>query len=154
RTMWKPLAVVSGLLVLLTYLFIESRSPDLVLRARTYEALQALALHDAELTRDVLLARAGLLANYDSLAATERRLRQTLHSLRHDTMMVSDNAARDLDPEVDALTRAVQDKLTLVEYFKSDNALLRNSSTYFTHAGQQLAERLSDAGPATAAEIT
>src|SRR5262245_20826015 len=100
RTMWKPLAVVSGLLVLLTYLFIESRSPDLTLRARIYEDLQALALHDAELTRDVLLARAGLLTNYDSLAATERRLRDTLQSLHRETMKVSGKAARDIGPEV------------------------------------------------------
>ena len=65
--MWKPLSIVSGLLLLLTYLLIQSRSPDLARRARMQEALQTLQLHDTELTRDVLLARAGLLPNYDSL---------------------------------------------------------------------------------------
>jgi hypothetical protein len=64
---WKPLSVVSGLLLLLTYLLIQSRSPDLALRARMQEHLQALELHDTELTRDVLLVRAGLLPHYDSL---------------------------------------------------------------------------------------
>jgi hypothetical protein len=69
-------------------------------------------------------------------------------------MTVSGGAARDIGAELDALTGAVQDKLALVEYFKSDNALLRNSSTYFVHAGQRLGERLSEPGPVPAAEIT
>ena len=63
RTLWKPLSIVIGLLLLLTYLLIQSRSPDLALQACMQEGLQALALHDAELTRDVLLTRAGLLAH-------------------------------------------------------------------------------------------
>ena len=53
-----------------------------------------------------LLARAGLLPNYDSLAATERRLRDTLGSTHRDTMTVSGAAARDIGPEVAALSRA------------------------------------------------
>jgi hypothetical protein len=58
---WRPLTVVGGLLLLLTYLLLQSRSPDLALRARLHEALHAFELHDAWLTRDILLARAGLL---------------------------------------------------------------------------------------------
>jgi PAS domain S-box-containing protein len=154
RTLWKPLSVVSGLLLLLTYLLIQSRSPDLVLRARMHEGLQALGLHDAELTRDVLLARAGLLPHYDSLTQTGVKLRETLDALRRENAAVSGDAARDIGPHVDALTRVVQEKLTLVEYFKSDNALLRNSSTYFAHAGQTLGERLRAGGAASPAEIT
>ena len=63
--LWKPLSIVAGLLLFLTYLLIQSRNPDLARRARMQEALQNLQLHDTELTRDVLLARAGLLPNYD-----------------------------------------------------------------------------------------
>jgi PAS domain S-box-containing protein len=154
RTLWRPLSVVSGLLLLLTYLLIQSRSLDLVLRARMHEGLQALALHDAELTRDVLLARAGLLPHYDSLTQIGVKLRETLHTLRRESAAVSGDAARDLGPHVDALTRVVQEKMTLVEYFKSDNALLRNSSTYFAHAGPTLGERLRAGGRAPPAEIT
>jgi sensor c-di-GMP phosphodiesterase-like protein len=54
---WKPLSVVASLLLLLTYLLVQSRSPDLALRTRLQDALQTLQLHDTELTRDVLLAR-------------------------------------------------------------------------------------------------
>ena len=60
RRVWLPVSIVTGLLLLLTYLFVQSKSPDLALRARMQEAMQAMQLHDTELTRDVLLARAGL----------------------------------------------------------------------------------------------
>ena len=153
KVLWKPLAIVGGLLMALTYFLAQSRSPDMVLRARMYDGLQALALHDAELTRDVLLARSGLLTNYDSLAQTEQKLRDTIVSLQRESAWISGAAAREIGPRVDALTRAVQDKLVLVEYFKSDNALLRNSSTYFTHTGQMLGDRLRVGGPAPATEI-
>jgi signal transduction histidine kinase len=79
---WKPLSVVSGLLVLLTYLLLQSRSPDLALRARVQETLQTLQLHDTELTRDVLLARAALLPHYDSLPRTGQSLTRTVDTLR------------------------------------------------------------------------
>jgi PAS domain S-box-containing protein len=154
KTSWKPVAIVSGLLLLLTYFFVQSRSPDLVLRARMHEGLQALALHDAELTRDALLARAGLLANYDSLSYTAVKVRETLQALRRESASVSGAAAGDIGPHVEALTKTLQEKLALVEYFKSDNALFRNSSVYFAYAGQRLGERLGAGGLAPAAEIT
>ena len=149
---WKPLSVVSGLLLLLTYLLIQSRSPDLALRARMQEALQTLQLHDTELTRDVLLARAGLLPHYDSLPRTGQSLSRTLGTLRAESATVSGQAAQDMGQHVEALAAALHQKLTLVEYFTSDNALLRNSLTYLTYAGQTLGPRV-EAEPAVAADI-
>jgi PAS domain S-box-containing protein len=154
KTLWKPLCIVTGLLLLLTYLLAQSRSPDLMLRARMQERLQTLALYDAEVTRDVLLARAGLLPNYDSLTQTAPKLRETIHALRQESAAVSSDAAREIGPHVDSLARILHEKLILVEYFKSDNALLRNSSTYFAHAGSMLGGGPGAEGPAPAAEIT
>jgi PAS domain S-box-containing protein len=148
KARWTPLAVVGGLLLLLTYLFAQSRSPDPVERARLHEALQAAALHDAELTRDVLLARAGLLANYDSLTRTGAKLREILASLPGDRSE-RPGSGDEIGSHVDKLADAIRGKLALVEYFKSDNALLRNSSTYFNYAGRRLGERPGLAPPAT-----
>jgi PAS domain S-box-containing protein len=146
KARWTPFAVVGALLLLLTYLFVHSRSPDPTERARLHEALQAVALHDAELTRDVLRARAGLLPNYDSLTRTGSKLREILASLPGER---PGNA--EIGADVAALASAIRDKLVLVEYFKSDNALLRNSSTYFTYAGRRLGER--PGGAPAAAEV-
>src|SRR5262245_36319873 len=154
KTLWRPLFIVSGLLILLTYLLVQGRSQDLVLRARMYEGLQTLALHDAELTRDVLMARAGLLPNYDSVARAALQLREAQAALRRESASVGGNAAREIGTQIDALGNVLEEKLARLEYFKSDNALLRNSSAYFTHSGQRLGDRLRAGGPAPAAEIT
>jgi signal transduction histidine kinase len=150
--MWKSLAIVSGLLLLLTYLLIQSRSPNLALRARMQEALQTLQLHDTELTRDVLLARAGLLPDYDSLPRTGQSLSQTLGTLRAESAAVSGQAAQDMGQHVEGLAAALHQKVTLVEYFTSDNALLQNSLMYLTYAGQTLGTRVEEE-PAVAADI-
>lgn len=135
RMAWKPIGIVAGLLLLLTFLLLQSRSPDLALRARMHETLQSFALHDAELTRDVLLARAGLLPNYDSLAQAGHALDRDLDALREESLTVSDATARTLlISHVRTLAAAAQDKATAIEYFKSDNALLRNSLMYLTRA--------------------
>jgi DAHL domain len=149
---WKFLSVVSGLLLLLTYLLIQSRSPDLALRARMQEALQTLQLHDTELTRDVLLARAGLLPHYDSLPRTGQSLSRALGTLRAESATISGQAAQEMGQHVEALAAALHQKLTLVEYFTSDNALLRDSLTYLTYAGQTLGTRVEEE-PAVAADI-
>ena len=130
-TTWKPLAIVTGLVLLLTYVLNESRIPDQVSRARMQEALQAMQLHDAELNRDVLMARAGLLPNYDSLAQIGHNLFLDLAILRTESATLTDDAATPINQEVTVLAPVLQQKLTLVEYLKSDNALLRNSLAYF-----------------------
>lgn len=79
---WKPLLVVAGLLLLLTYLLLQSRSSDPALRARMHDALHAFELHDAQLNRDVLRVRAGLLVHYDSLSQAIGGLYGALESLQ------------------------------------------------------------------------
>jgi len=145
-------SIVVGLLLLLTYLLLQSRSPDLALRTRLHAAVQTLQLHDTELTRDVLLARAGLLPNYDALPRTGQRLSRTVSILRAESATLSGQAAQVMGQHVEALAAALHQKLTLVEYFKSDNAVLRNSMMYLTYAGQTLGTR-GEAEPAVAVDL-
>ena len=91
--MGKPIAIVSALLLLLTYLLIESQSSDQLPRLRMQQALQAMQLHDAELNRDVLMARAGLLTNYDSLAQTGRKLSLDMEVLERESAVLARRAA-------------------------------------------------------------
>lgn len=136
--LWKPVSIIAGLLLLLTYLLSQSRSPDLALRTRMNEALDAFELHDTALDRDVLLVRAGLLTYYDSLAVASRDVQRAATDLQRGSRAASAEAVRLLGPRADALIQAARQKTTVVEYFKSDNALLRNSLAYVVQAAQAL----------------
>jgi signal transduction histidine kinase len=134
---WKPLLVVAGLLLLLTYLLLQSKSSDPALRARMHDALHAFELHDAQLNRDVLRVRAGLLVHYDSLSQAIDGLYGALESLQWREEAVS-KAAGNIGQQIAALATAVRQKETLLEYFKADNALLQNSLMYFLHTSHAL----------------
>lgn len=130
----RPFAIVAGLVLLLTYLFIESRPPDHGVRALMQQALQNMQLHEAELNRDVLMARAGLLRNYDSLGRSARELADDVETLKVQSTVLSGKKAGVIRNEIAALSAGIQNKLTWVEYLKSDNALLRNSVAYFNQS--------------------
>jgi signal transduction histidine kinase len=137
-TIGKPIAVVAGFLALLTYLLIGSRPPDPDPRARMQRALQAMQLHDAELNRDVLSARAGLLPNYDSLDRTTQDLSHDLATLESESSKLSREGAKAVRKEGAALAAAVKDKVTSIERLKSDTASLRNSIAYFNQPVRSL----------------
>jgi PAS domain S-box-containing protein len=67
-----------------------------------------------------------------------RGLTQALDSLWQGSQSASPEAAKVLGQHVEDLDTALRQKLTIVEYFKADNALLRNSLSYVLHAGQTL----------------
>jgi len=133
---FKPLIVVFCLLLALTYLWTESSSPELEKCRRWEETLRNIELRDAELMRDLLLARAGLLNNYDDLTHTGQALLELANSLADAIDPQASDHEQQLKPMALALSQALQQKLLLVEYFKSDNALLRNSVTYFNTLGK------------------
>ena len=138
RTTWPPLTMVMGLLLLLTYLLFQSRMPAPTYDTHFHAALQDIALYDVRLTRDVLLARAGLLPHVDALGQTSRALRHALATLQPGHAEPSGNMAMVLRQEVDLLTTVLEQKLRLVEDFTADNALLQNSLLYVLHAGHVL----------------
>jgi PAS domain S-box-containing protein len=146
--------MVIGLLLLLTYLLFQSRTPVPTHDTHFHEALRDVALYDVQLTRDVLLARAGLLPHADSLVQTSRALLHALATLQPGSAEPSGDMAMVLRQQVDLLTMVLEQKLRLVEYFTADNALLQNSLLYVLHTGQVLPMQTSaDEQTAVGAEI-
>jgi signal transduction histidine kinase len=144
----KPLAVLVGLLALLTYLLVQSRTRDQAPRLRMQEVLQQMHLHDAELNRDVLMARAGLLPNYDPLVRAGRKLTGDLQAMRTWSAAITGDSGGVIHRHVVDLHAEVDRKLELVEYLKSDNALLRNSLAYFAQLIPPLAPHAGTRGSA------
>jgi signal transduction histidine kinase len=129
----RPVAVVSILLLLLTYLLIKSRSQGQAFRARAQETLQAVQLADAALNREVLMTRAGLLLHYDSLPRVGRALGRELQALERESGALAEDGDAVVARETRGLTDTLSQKRRLIEHFTSDYAVLRNSTTYFAH---------------------
>lgn len=146
RTTWHLLTMVLGLLLLLTYLLFQSRTPVPTHDIHFRGALQDIALYDVQLTRDVLLTRAGLLSHADSLVQTSHALLRALATLRPGSAEPSGDMTMVLRQQVDMLTTVLEQKLRLVEYFTADNALLQNSLLYVLHTGQVLPMQTSAVG--------
>ncbi len=120
------IAAVTLLILLLTWLSLRAANTDAEqfdVALREMDNLQTL---QAALQRDVLSARAGVLRNYDPLVRETNALDASVGRLRQLVATDTETASA-----IDRLAIAFDQQGTLVEQFKSDNALLQNSLAYF-----------------------
>lgn len=119
-------AIVSLLVVLLTWLSLRAINPEAELFDRALAEIDRFATVENALYRDVFTARAGTLRNYDPLVREINALRNSLDRLRETAVIDAETAA-----VVQQLAASVDRQEELVEKFKSDNALLHNSLSFF-----------------------
>jgi signal transduction histidine kinase len=137
-SIWRLAPVLASLLLVLTYLLVRGASPDPVLHERILQALHALTLNDAALHRDVLRARAGLLPNYDPLVQASQGVQRAIETLWLAGDAPYGGSSPGIERHLAGLATEAADQESLVETFKSDNALLQNSLAYFTRHSQGL----------------
>ncbi|ACK52785.1 integral membrane sensor hybrid histidine kinase [Methylocella silvestris BL2] len=119
-------AAVPLLLLLLTWLAWRATNSEAELFDRSLAALDHFAMVENALHRDVLTTRTGMLRNYDPLVRDVNALQDSLDRLTRAAAFEKELAA-----PVDRLAVLVRPHEKMVEQFKSDNALLRNSLAYF-----------------------
>jgi signal transduction histidine kinase/CheY-like chemotaxis protein len=136
------------LILLLTWLSLRAVETNTDLFDRTLGEMDHFARLEAALHRDVLSARAGLLRDYDPLVQETNALVASLERLRE---IAANDAA--MDAAIDRLAGSVDRQEELVEQFKSDNALLRNSLAYFGLFSSRLGvpDQRGSLGPAVCA---
>jgi signal transduction histidine kinase len=137
-------AMVPLLVVLLTWLSLRAINPDAELFDRALGEVDRFAMMETALYRDVFTARAGILRNYDPLVRETNELRNSLDRLRETAAVDSVTTMA-----VDQLAASIGRQESLVEQFKTDNALLHNSLSFFGRFSVRLAS--SDLGPAISA---
>jgi signal transduction histidine kinase/CheY-like chemotaxis protein len=142
--LWPALAALA---LALTFVAMEGAGPATGRHERTLEALRTLTLSDAALQRDVLRARAGLLASYDPIVAALEQLRGAALALQDAGAGARGAVREEIGHRAAELAAAVAAQEARVETFKSRYALLRNSLAYFGHltAERGQASELSNA---------
>lgn len=129
----KEMLLIAGLMAILTFLYIQSRQASQAQFDQFSSMIHQISSIDAALERDVLKLHVGLLHHYDSITSGEKELRITLEKLsariEHVEPLVSG---------LSGLEQAVADQSLVLDQFKRDNALYRNSLRYFPVAIRQL----------------
>ena len=143
-----PVAIIVSLLLwLLTWLLMSGLNLNSARYDREMGALTNFSRLERALNREVLTARAGLSRNYDALARMTDAYDGSLNRLREAASSDSEEAAA-----IEVLIAHARRQQDLIEQFKSRNALLRNSFTYFGIFSAHLAA--SDRMPVVAATTT
>jgi signal transduction histidine kinase len=134
-------------LLLLTWLLLSGLNLNSDRYDREIQALDDFSQLERGLNREVLTSRAGLSRNYDALARMTDTYAESLDRLREAAATDSE-----LSTAIEVLAERADRQRDLVEQFKSRNALLRNSFTYFGVFSGRLAA--SDDRPVVAAAST
>lgn len=147
-----------GLVAVLGGLFMKTRAVDFDTHNEILATTRQLKQVDAEWNVDVLRAKTGLSSNYDKVSSPLPLIAELEDALSDKTGQFWQNRADSADRLLGLLTkyRTLMDgKIAAIERFKSQNAILRNSSRYLPVAATDLVEavRASTAPGAAKADI-
>jgi hypothetical protein len=134
----RQLPVGVAIVLLLALVFANARMPDSDAHSRFLEDLSDIRRLDAELNATVIRLRYGLANNYDPLVLTINALRQRERDLARGEFAAATAKDGDLAREFAALGQTLAARESLVEEFKFENAVLKNSFLYFPRAIQSL----------------
>ena len=135
-----PMLVSAGVcLLLLTWLMVESRGPPSEAYVFAQRDVARVSLGEAGLRAAVLESRAGLLRDDDVIDDQMRILQDSVAELHGQARVEPADA-----PLLDALVRTADADEAALEHFKTDNALLQNSVSYFEVLDSGLARTAGD----------
>ena len=136
---------VAALALVLSFLFYGTQAVDVAAQNRVSLALREMDKLDADWNVDILRSHIGLNPDYDPLVAPLPRLHELLHVLAAALPLARANGTAAAAAYAD-LARALAAKEELVEQFKSQNAILRNSLVYVPPAITDLKTSLAAHG--------
>jgi signal transduction histidine kinase len=133
----------TALVAVLGVLYMQTREIDFEANNEILSALRELKQIDAEWNVDVLRAKTGLANNYDKVASPLPLVESLKESLARKSVSVwrdrADSNAR-MTGLLENYTKLMDRKIDTIERFKSQNAILRNSSRFLPVATSDLVE--------------
>ena len=144
RLTWLPMTVLTAILMsVLVFLYAKTQSFGKSDYFENVALLRHLKQLDAQWELDVLKSKIGINTNYDPLADSLIKLSQLLEKLEADIALPqthSETAA--LVQGSVALRRVIDEKAALIEQFKSNNSVLRNSLAFLPTAADDVQQSI------------
>jgi len=125
------IAIGVGAALLLTFLFLQQRPVDAGQHDRFTGDLEVIKELDAEINRDLLKSRYELLGSYDPFVQKLSEMRRVENDLHTPPSFISGREKEEIQQLVNRQSELLSRKRRLLETFKSDNAILKNSLRYF-----------------------
>lgn len=139
--------IAAALVGTLVYLAMQTRSINVEASNRITNTLRELKQVDAEWNVDILRSKTGLATNYDRVAGALQRvstLNEELGAAIRSYWRESPASLAQINPIVTEFSSSMTKKIDLIEQFKSQNAILRNSSRYLPVASTDLVAATRD----------
>ena len=136
-------SIVFASTVFLVFLFLNARVIDPFQHQRTLEDLDEISTLDSQIDEQVIKLRYRLLNNYDGLVAAENDLKLRRDDLKKNKLFQQEDQR--IRQAVRQWEQAMARKEVLIEQFKSHNAILNNSLSYFPRTIEE-AVRLAPSG--------
>ena len=147
-------AAAASLIAVLIVLVAMTRSVDLDAHNRIVATLREMKQLDAEWNTEVLRSKTGFSENYDAVARPLARLAELESRIdAQSAALVGREGGTAVAQALASYREAIQQKVDAVEHFKSQNAILRNSSRYLPTAAQELADGIIASGAMAAGQI-
>lgn len=135
------------------YFYLNSHSPVIGRQNAVVNTLLRFKQVDASLNQQVLMAHFDLLHNYDPLVAGVRALNGVRADLVAELTPLADRYP-DIGERLAGVGKGLDEKERLLEGYKSENAVLKNSQRYFPTAAAELATLLKRRGDSDGAVDT
>lgn len=143
-------AVVAVVIGTLVFLIMKTRNVDIEGYRQITDNLRQLKQADSDWTAEVLKARIGTTLNYDAITAPLAKIEQLGVTLRGQAQQlpVDEMGRQSILRALDSYAKSMNEKVAAVERFKSQSAVLKNSSRYLPEAAAEVvkAARLANMG--------
>ena len=139
-----------AMLVGLTMLYVKSQAGDPKIQHRGMVILQHLKQAETTLNQDILKVHIGLLAHYDTLVHASQQLRKGHDRLAKGLLGMGDLRLPEVGGYVKEYGDSLRHKESLLDAFKSQQAILNNSQRYFPHAVEAMIRELKKLPASTA----
>ncbi len=143
---WRSFLIVIGLSLLLTWLFVHSARLGKTSgqHVKVLAAIHNMKAAEAQLNRDLLLLRIGLVSHYDDINTAYQTLTQSIRDLKQAAKHGAyGNSEQVIVDQVARLHTILQQKESVSEKIKTKNALLYNSLYYFFLSSNVLAAEMN-----------
>lgn len=143
------LLLLTGIGLVLSFFYVRTQAVDEKQHQLILSKLERLSDLDNLLDRDVLQSRFGLLNHYDPLVDRMREMRMLLHDLSGMPLNADPAQSREIRHLLNTYAVYIDEKEALIDQFKAENAMLKNSISFLPLAVERL-----DANPVISAPAT